>query len=192
MESIKLKEIDLNEFENNMYSYYEEIFPDDERKPLSVIRKIYENGYTQIIGIFNDENPVGFMMVNKIEEDGFAILDYLAIFEEYRNKGYGTKAIELLKDLYKDTKGIFVEVDKIGLGIDDAENLIREKRKNFYENLGFKKLRYDLFLFDVIYMPYVYSNIETDEEIVVEKILDIYNTTVGKKRISDNCKFIKI
>lgn len=192
MESIELKEIDLNEFEKNIYSYYEEIFPDDERKPLSIIRKSYENGYTQILEISNDNVPVGFMMMNRIEHDGFTILDYLAIFKEYRNKGYGTKAVELLKEMNKNTKGLFVEVDKVGLGIDDAENLIREKRKNFYESLGFKKLNYDLLLFDVTYMPYLYSNFETDEKIVIEKIIEIYNITVGKRRINKNCKFIKI
>jgi len=191
IENIKLQEIDLNEFKDKIYSYYERIFPDDERKSFKTIKRIYENGYTQIIEILNNDTLVGFMILNRIEENGFAILDYFAIFSEYRNKGYGTKAIELLQELNKNTKGIFIEVDKTGLGKDDAENLIREKRKDFYENLGFKKLSYDLFLFDVIYMPYLYLNTKLDENIVVEQILDIYNTTVGEKLIKKNCKFIK-
>ena len=191
IENIKLQEIDLNEFKDKIYSYYEKIFPDDERKSFKTIKRIYENGYTQIIEILNNDTLVGFMILNRIEENGFAILDYFAIFSEYRNKGYGTKAIELLQEINKNTKGIFIEVDKIGLGKDDAENLIREKRKDFYENLGFKKLSYDLFLFDVIYMPYLYSNTAINENIVVEEILNIYNTTVGEKLIKENCKFIK-
>lgn len=191
IENIKLQKIDINKFENQVYSYYTEIFPDEERKPLRTIRTSYEKGYTQIIEIVNNDTSVGFMLINRIEQNGFAILDYFAIFPQYRNKGYGRKAIQLLLEQNKNNSGIFIEVDKIGLGKDEEENKIRERRKNFYENLGFKKLNYDLFLFNVIYMPYLYSNIETDEILVVEKILDIYNTTVGEDRISKNCKFIK-
>ena len=43
-----------------------------------------------------------------------------------------------------------------------------------------------------IYRRKAMTTFEIEEKIVVEKILDIYNTTVGEERIKKNCKFIKI
>ena len=48
MEDIKLKNIDINEFKKAVYSYYLDIFPEDERKPLELIqlsykKRIYKN-----------------------------------------------------------------------------------------------------------------------------------------------------
>lgn len=78
-----------------------------------------------------------------------------------------------------------------GLGKSEEENLLREKRRKFYENLGFKRLNFDLFLFDVIYKPYLLSNIEDDEDIIINEILNIYESISGRERIKQNCKIIK-
>lgn len=78
-----------------------------------------------------------------------------------------------------------------GLGKDEEENLLREKRKNFYEKLGFKRLNLDLFLFDVIYTPYLFSNMKDNEDIIIDEILNIYESISGKERIKQNCKIIK-
>lgn len=37
-EEIKLKHIDIKDFKNNIYSYYLDIFPEVERKPLWLIK----------------------------------------------------------------------------------------------------------------------------------------------------------
>ena len=42
MENIKLKYIDINEFKNDMYNYYLDIFPEVERKSLDLIQLAYE------------------------------------------------------------------------------------------------------------------------------------------------------
>ena len=66
---IRLVSININNFKEKIYPHYEEIFPDDERKSFKTIKKIYENGYTQIIEILNNDTPVGFMILNRIEEN---------------------------------------------------------------------------------------------------------------------------
>ncbi len=78
-----------------------------------------------------------------------------------------------------------------GLGKNEEENLLREKRKNFYEKLGFKRLNFDLFLFDVIYTPYLFSNMKDNENMIIDEILNIYESISGKERIKQNCKIIK-
>lgn len=192
MENIKLKYVGMNEFKEDVYSYYLEIFPEDERKPLELIQSSYEEQYTKIIEIIHKSEMVGFMLLNRVKEKGYCVLDYLAILPQYRNSKFGTKALQLLLEQEKENKGVFIEVEKPGLGRDKEENLLRERRTNFYEKIGFKKLNFDLLLFDVMYVPYLYSKINDDESIIINEILNIYESISGKERIKRNCKILKI
>jgi len=188
---IALVEIDVNEFKNTLYSYYLEIFPKEERKSFRMIEKSYNKGISKIIKIVNDNNLVGFMILNQIKKNGYVILDYLAILPQYRDKGFGSKALRKLINQQEKNEGIFIEIEKIGLGKDEEENRLRRKRQKFYEELGFKQLKIDLILFDVIYMPYIYSNSNKEEEIIMSEIFDIYESICGRERIRQNCKIVK-
>lgn len=191
MGDIKLKEIGIDKFKKEIYSYYIEIFPEDERKSIELIQSSYEKQYTKILEILYKNEMIGFMLLNRVKDKGYAVLDYLAILPQYRNNKFGKKALQILLEQEKENSGIFIEIEKVGLGKDTEENLLREKRKKFYEKVGFKKLNFDLFLFDVVYTPYLFSNTEDDENIVVDEILNIYESISGKERIKQNCKIIK-
>ena len=188
---IELKNVGIDEFENDVYSYYLDIFPEDERKPLKLIKSSYEKNYTKIIEVLYKNEVAGFMLLNRIKDNGYAVLDYFAILPQYRNNKIGTEALQILLSQEKKSRGIFVEIEKIGFGKDIEDNLLREKRKNFYERIGFKKLSSDLLLFDVIYTPYLFANTEDDEDTVITEIFDIYETIIGKERIRQNYKVIK-
>lgn len=188
---MNLININIKEFEKELYSYHVEIFPEEERKPLEILQGCYQKGYTKFIKIVNDDNVVGFMILNRVKENGYVILDYFAILSPYRNKGFGTKAMELLIEKEKENAGIFVEIEKLGLGKDKTENLLREKRKRFYEKFGFQKLNFDLSLFSVVYTPYLLSNKAVDEEIVIQEILKIYKAIPEEEYVEQYCKIIR-
>lgn len=191
MKDINLKHIDIKEFKEEIYQYYLAIFPEEERKPLELIQSSYERHYTTIIEIVNNDIIVGFILLNRVKEKGYAVLDYFAILPQYRNRGFGTKALQILLEQEKENDGVFIEIEKIGYGKDIEDNIQREKRKNFYEILGFKKLNFDLFLFEVLYTPYLFSNKKDDESIIIDQILNIYESISGKERIKQNCKITK-
>ena len=191
MEDIKLKDIDIYEFKKEVYSYYLDIFPEDERKPLELLQSSYERHYTKIIEILYKNEIVGFMVLNRVKDKGYAVLDYLAILPQYRNNRMGTKALQILLEQERENSGIFIEIEKVGLGKDTEENLLRANRKKFYEKLGFKKLNFDLYLFGVVYTPYLFSNIKDNEDMIINEILNIYESISGKERIKQNCKIIK-
>ncbi len=191
MEDIKLKDIDIYEFKKEVYSYYLDIFPEDERKPLELLQSSYERHYTKIIEILYKNEIVGFMVLNRVKDKGYAVLDYLAILPQYRNNKLGTKALQMLLEQERENSGIFIEIEKVGLGKDAEENLLRANRKNFYEKLGFKELNFDLFLFDVVYTPYLFSNNKYNEDRIIDEILNIYESISGKEKIKQNCKIIK-
>ena len=168
--NIELVNIGIDEFKEVLYSYYLEIFPREERKPLELIKSAYNKGYSRIIKIINNEIITGFMILNRVKKNSYAILDYLAILPKYRNIGIGTSALKLLIEQERKNNGIFVEIEKVGLGKDKEENEFRSKRRKFYEELGFKKLKFDLVLYDVVYMPYIYSNIDIEEDYIIKEI----------------------
>ena len=187
-----LKDIDIEEFKNIVYPEYLKLFPKSERKSLELIQKTYNQGIANIIKIVEKDEFVGFLIINTLKDNPFAILDYFAILPKYQSKGYGTKALKLLKKQNKINKDIFIEVEKPGLGEDDIQNEIREKRTKFYERIGFYKLGFDLDLFKVIYSTYLLpcTNQKFSEEVVIEEIFKIYNVIVGEERIKNNCKVI--
>lgn len=102
---MKLKDIGIDEFKKDVYSYYLEIFPEDERKPLELIQLSYEKQYTKIIEILYKNEMVGFMLLNRVKNKGYAVLDYLAILPQYRNSKFGTKALQILLEQEKESKG---------------------------------------------------------------------------------------
>ena len=133
MEDIQLEDITIKQFKEEIYPYYIEMFPEEERKSIGEIKRAYKKGYVRIIKIVYQSQMVGFMTINRVRENGYIVLDYLAILKQYRNQQFGTKALKLLFKEEKESKGIFIEIEKIGLGKNEKENIKLEKKKINYE-----------------------------------------------------------
>ena len=187
-----LRRINIEDFKSNIYSQYEKLFPELERKSFNRIKDTYDRKMVDIFEINESKNNVGFILANHIVNNPYVQLDYFAIYEKYQNKGYGTKALGLLKEEYKDYDGIFIEIEKIGLGKNKQENIIREKRERFYKNIGFKKLDFDLELFSVIYSAHMLPCKEKsfNDERVKKNIFDFYIAILGETKANKNCKII--
>lgn len=187
-----LKKVDIKEFKKVIYPEYKSIFPEAERKDYADIKKSYNNNITDIIEIIVEEQFAGFFITDFLKDNPYVLLDFFAILPKYQNKGYGSEAIKLLKEMYKNYDGIFIEIEKLGNGDNEEENQIRQRRAKFYENLGFHKLGFDIELFTVLFSAYMLpcsKNIFSDED-VIKNILEIYNAILGEKKIKKNCKII--
>lgn len=191
---MRLVEVDIKKFKHIIYPEYVKLFPEVERKSYRRIRKAVKNKISKIIEIVADEQFVGFMIINTLENNPYVQLDYLAILPNHQNKGYGKEAIKLLKKQYENYNGIFIEVEKLGLGKNEEENRIREKRVSFYENLGFYKMNFDLELFTVIYSAYLLPGleIENSDKEIINYILKIYTAILGKNKVKKNCKVMML
>ncbi len=123
---------------------YKNAFPSCERKPFSVIKKMYKKGKTDILCFVDDEGFAGF--ATTINGESEILIDYLAIAEEKRGRGKGKKAVELLLEKYKHL-GVFLEIER---PFEDAENYQeRIKRKDFYLSSGFSPMNTYAKLFGV-------------------------------------------
>lgn len=192
---MELINIDYKEFKAEIYQKYIEIFPEEERKTLEAMEKNYNKNITKFIKIDEENELIGFFIMNSIKNNRYMQLDYFAILPEYQNKGYGTKAIKELKKVVPNYDAIFVEIEKLGYGANKAENKIREKRAKFYDRLEFNKLNVDLKWFNSLFLSIYYlklnENLTYDEEEILNNIFEIYYKVHGKKKVDENCEIIK-
>ena len=191
---MNLVNIEIEEFKKEVYPEYIKIFPKEERKELATIEKNYNKKITKLIKICENNQFVGFFIINTIKNSQYIQLDYFAILQKYQNRGYGTKAIQLLKSKMETYDGIFVEIEKLGLGKDKQENLLRERRAKFYETLGFEKLNFTLKWFESLILSiYVLpiSSYKDTEEKIMENMFQIYVSVHGKEKVERDCKVIK-
>lgn len=111
-----------------------EAFPPEEYLAPSQLVKMARSDNYDFLALLDDDTFVGFMVV-KLYED-MEYLFFLAIDGNSRGKGYGSRAIETLKENYPDKTHTvdFEMLDKTA-----ANYAQREKRRNFYLRNGYKE-----------------------------------------------------
>lgn len=118
-----------------LYRLYLTAFPAAERKPFSMIRRMYKKGTTDIWCLERDGNFVGLAIT--INGPDLILLDYFAIVSSCRRQGVGSAALPVLMDYYSD-KGFFLEIEST---FEDAPNKQqRLRRKAFYLSCGLREL----------------------------------------------------
>lgn len=148
-----------------------------------------EAGITTIWKEEEEGRIVGFLITNSLEGNPYLQLDYLATFPQEQDKGYGSKAIHLLKEEAKGYAGIFAEMEKVGLGKNEKENEIRKRRAKFYQQAGFIELPFDLNLYFVVYSAMLLPTTEAEisAEQVKTEIFKIYTAIMGEKATKKRC-----
>ena len=112
---------------------YQKTFPRYERIPLSILFLFFKKKENvAFFNIFDQTNWLGFIYL-WIGEN-LIYLQYLAIDEMFRSKGFGGMAIEKIKEKYPGRR-IFLGIEEVAEGVDNFEQ--RQKRKKFYMRHGF-------------------------------------------------------
>lgn len=114
---------------------YKTAFPADERAPMWLLAMKSEKDYVDFWGIYSDGEWVGLAYV--ISEGTASYLFYLALSENLRGKGLGSKALQSLKRHYGRQR-LFLALEQLD---ESAENYgERIRRRNFYLKNGLKPL----------------------------------------------------
>lgn len=190
---VYLKEINDKEFESDVFNYYVELFNEDERQPLKILKKLYEEGTLKFVKIMDNEANVGFLIYITTLNNPYVWLDYFAIYKEYQNKKYGTEAIKVFKSFFQNYDDIYGEIEKVGLGKTEEDNKMREKRLKFWLNLGFELLNINLNLFDVAYSSCVLklNDKKRENKEIVKYGFKLYEAAMGKEKIEKKCFIIE-
>ncbi len=107
---------------------YRYSFPKSERFPFWILKKCSKGKNVVFNAILDDGKLIG--MEYKIIYENTTYLMYLAIDEEQRGKGYGTK---ILQDLIKKYETIILSIERPKKEL----NGNKKRRKNFYLRNGF-------------------------------------------------------
>lgn len=160
-------------------------FPDSERKPVSAIERMMDEGIYTGYGLFM--NPPShellcygfFTAIPGIQN---ILLDYFAVLEKYRNLGIGSHFLAYIKDLVTEYNGFLIESEDPDFTADEEERLIQEKRLAFYSknNASFTGIRADVF--DVHYrLLYFPIGKQPDLPILYSDFCEIYHNMISEK-----------
>lgn len=110
----------------------EEAFPPSERMRFDEIFRFAANTDTDVLGIYEEEEPIGFAVLLKNAACGY--LYFIAIDQRMRSKGHGTAAIRELMKAYPALQ-LVLDFEIIDEKAENREQRLR--RKNFYLRNGF-------------------------------------------------------
>ena len=111
-------------------------FPRQELKPLKAMLRMQEEGKYDAWGYYQHDELLAYACFCNV--DNPVLLDYLAVTQENRGKGYGSV---FLKEFIKDTTyypAVMLEIEAVKDALDDADRKMRMRRQHFYERLGFR------------------------------------------------------
>lgn len=122
--------------DNKDRRYFEQIndeaFPLSERMSFDEIFDFASETDTEVLGIYDAGNPVGFAVLLKNAECGYVY--FIAIDNDRRSKGYGSAAIQKMADAYPELQ-LVLDFEVIDENAENSEQRIQ--RKNFYLRNGF-------------------------------------------------------
>jgi GNAT superfamily N-acetyltransferase len=136
----------LKKGKRKIWDLYIRAFPIEERCPFPVIRKKAEQGKGEFFGIFEKNIFVG-LIYNIVYKD-IVYIYYLAITDELRNKGYGTKVLTDVKNIYKN-KRIILMAETLDQNASNYQERIN--RNKFYSKNGFEYQGYTIMEWGVVY-----------------------------------------
>ena len=160
---------------------YVSAFPREERPPVNMFFNTVKLPNDDLFGFYENETFIGF--ANVILYKDICYLFFFAITQENRSKGYGTKILQILKEMYKD-KVLTLCYEEIDGKYKDIE--LRKRRKNFYYRNGFKDNEMKTCEYGVNYETcYIGSH-----KVNFEDYLGLYKSVFGK-RVNKIIKEIK-
>lgn len=148
---LQIRLLSLEETEKIYYTHMKTDFARNELRPFAMIKNLFHKGFYYIYGIFENEELRAYAFLLENLETQILLFDYFAVCKEYRSKGYGTKALELVFGVCKDRAGIILEVENPEAVQDETEKNIRKRRIAFYERCGIQMSEVRTWLFGVDY-----------------------------------------
>lgn len=151
---------------------YVSAFPEDERPPVDMFFDTVTLDNDELLGFYDNDEFVGF--TNLITYKDICYLFFFAVKEDKRNKGYGTKILSIIKELYKD-KVITLCYEEIDDKYPDIE--LRKRRKSFYYRNGFKDNKMKTCEYGVNYETCYIGN----HNVTFEDYLGLYKSVFGER-----------
>lgn len=142
--SYRIKKLRLEETEAIYRAYIGKHFPQDEIKPFKHIRRMWQEGSYQALGLYEitdlcPEKLAGYAFFALGDHADMLLLDYYAILEEYRCQGLGGKFLLDMQESFQDYEGMLIETEDVDYAQSEKQRQERLKRDRFYMQNGATK-----------------------------------------------------
>lgn len=111
-------------------------FPAEEVKPLeTILQRVKEHQYI-CFGLFDELKVISYAFISFGQNTDAALLDYLAVYDPYRGKGFGSRILTEIQKYFgfvKNKKIMIVEAESVESAEDLKTTRIRENRIRFYK-----------------------------------------------------------
>lgn len=175
---VKRKDSDYEKFK----TLYHSAFPAYEQMPVWLLLKKSKSEDVLFYHIYDDETWIGFVYI--IIDEDLLLLQYFAIDDSVRSKGYGGEILLKIKEKFSKYR-IFFGIEQPDEKAENNEQRI--KRKNFYEKHGFHDSGYTIKQSNVTFEILLRGN-----PIVIDDFYRLMEKLWGKFIWSIAKKFIKI
>lgn len=155
--ALEIRELDVSQIEEVYETYMRADFPKNELRPLQVIINMRAKGAYDCLGLFDGGNLTAYAYMVKGMAEDYVLLDYLAVCGPYRDRGIGSRLLVMLREWYREKKGIFLECECLRTSADEMQKNMRRRRQDFYLKNGcastsVKALVYGV-EYDIFYIP---------------------------------------
>ncbi len=128
---------DFARIEEIYHTRLEQDFPDNERKPLSSIRRMWECGSYEVRVFERDGEVLAYAFFLRLGDNG--LLDYFAVDEEHRGEGLGTRFLSRLAECLQGLSCVLVEAEDPEKAVNGSDRVRRERRLRFYKRSAFRQ-----------------------------------------------------
>lgn len=185
--NLKLKALSPEEISYIYNTYMKNDFPPSELKPLSSILENLNNGNYFCYGLIEDEKLKAYAYLCKSPNKNCLLMDYYAVLNNIRSKGYGSLFLKLLKENLNNYDGIIFEVESKTTAKDFKEKAICEKRIKFYLNNGLYLTNISILLFgvtlNIFFLPILK---QLDDNTIYNELDSIYKILYSKNIYKNN------
>lgn len=171
-----LKFISINENgndESSLRGLYKKSFPLAERMPYFILKSKSKQQNADFFKIYDGNELIGLWYGVTCKDIVFIF--YLAINENCRGKGYGSRVLQLIKEKYSECR-IVLNIEELDENSPNYEQ--RLKRKAFYSKNGFFLLDYKIKEGSVIYNNLCYS--ESGKAVTQQEYYELIKSYLGR------------
>ena len=133
---MQAKLLSLAECKRVYEDYLVKDFPADEVKPFSSIRRMTQKGLYQSWGFYEENDLAAYAFLCDDCRQRFSLLDYYAVNASLRGRGYGQRALAVLRERYRAYKGVIIESENPDFAKNEEDRRTRVRRLAFYEKCG--------------------------------------------------------
>lgn len=167
------------------FKYLVNDFPPSERIPYRRLARLLKQGRYYPYGLYEGDTFIGYSFFVSAPGSNSFMADYLAILQEYRNKGFGAECLKVLNKNFENLDYVIFEVEDPAFAGQEEDRRLMERRIHFYTRNGMHFTKLKVCTFGVHYLiGYASMKRIPSESEIIKNYIKIYDSRLGSHLIT--------